>query len=56
MGDLKHGRGKIILTSGECIEGEFEDDMLNGWAVFYRADGDSLKGWYKNNLLVQLEN
>jgi hypothetical protein len=48
--------GKILLTSGECIEGQFEDDMLNGWATFYQVNGQTVKGWYENNKLVEIEN
>lgn len=42
MNDLKHGKGKILLTSDEWIEGQFEDDMLNGWARFYKTNGQCI--------------
>jgi hypothetical protein len=56
MNDLKHGKGKIVLTSDEWIEGQFEDDMLNGWARFYKTNGQCIEGRYENNVLVELRN
>ncbi len=44
MNDNKHGHGKIILTTDEYIEGEFYDDMLNGWGKFYKQNGDYIEG------------
>jgi hypothetical protein len=45
-----------MLTTEEYIEGEFEEDMLNGWARFYKRNGDCVDGRYEGNVLVELRN
>jgi hypothetical protein len=30
--------------------------MLNGWAKFYKQNGDFIEGRWENNILVELKN
>ena len=34
-GDDKEGKGKLYLTNGEYLEGNFKDDLVNGQGIFH---------------------
>lgn len=41
-----------MLSNGEYIEGQFNNDMLEGPGVFYCKDGKTVKGVWRQNHLV----
>ena len=44
----------MLLTNGESLEGEFEDDYVNGEACFHCKDGSMVQGVWKMNILSDL--
>lgn len=52
MLDNKNGKGRLTLTNGEVLEGEFREDFIEGEATFHTAEGEAISGvWSKNNLV-----
>jgi hypothetical protein len=52
--DNKSGRGRLLLSNGEWLEGDFQEDFVHGEAVFVQADGQQLVGRWEMNALVAL--
>ncbi len=48
-GDKKHGFGILKDENGDCFEGEFFDDLIEGYGILTCADGLIYKGFWKNN-------
>jgi hypothetical protein len=50
--DNKNGCGRLTLTNGETLEGQFSDDYIEGEATFTTVDGEAITGvWTKNELV-----
>lgn len=49
VGDLKKGKGKLMLSNGEYFEGTFENDMVEGPGTFHRKDGAVIQGTWESN-------
>lgn len=42
------GKGKITFADGDTYNGEFKDDLRNGYGVFIGKNGDKYEGYYKD--------
>lgn len=51
-GDLKEGRGRLLLQNGEVYEGDFHEDAVHGQGVFWRANGECVSGYWRQNQLL----
>lgn len=45
--DVKQGKGKVYLTNGEWIEGEFKGGVLDGESIFFDLFNNKIKGIWK---------
>jgi hypothetical protein len=43
----------LLLTNGECFEGMFVEDDINGPGRFTDIDNCTLRGHWEGNLLVK---
>ncbi|MDA9771502.1 trypsin-like peptidase domain-containing protein [Emcibacteraceae bacterium] len=46
---VKHGKGRLKLSSGEIHDGEFRNNLLNGHGQILYVTGDRYVGMLKNN-------
>jgi hypothetical protein len=46
--------GRLTLTNGEVLEGQFSDDYIEGEAVFHTLDGEAIRGTWSKNALVSV--
>ena len=44
MFDNKEGKGKLYLTNGECFEGMFNEDSINGSGRFITMHDEVIEG------------
>jgi hypothetical protein len=51
--DLKHGKGKILLSNGELFSGNFIWDVVEGEGKFLTLGGVEIHGIWKNNKLIK---
>ena len=52
MEDIKEGKGRIVLTSGEVLEGHFLKGLLNGGGLFTSTNGLRVESKWQNNLMI----
>jgi hypothetical protein len=52
--DNKNGKGRLTLTNGEVLEGEFREDFIEGEATFHTVEGESISGVWSKNTLVSI--
>ncbi len=52
--DNKNGKGKLTLTNGEVLEGEFREDFIEGEGTFHTVEGDAISGVWSKNTLVSV--
>ena len=48
----KFGMSYLFFADGSCFFGEFESDCANGFGSFVNANGESIKGTWSNNVLL----
>jgi hypothetical protein len=49
---MKQGMGKLTLSNGEYFEGSFLEDSISGSGTYHCLDGNTIRGRWNNNLLV----
>ena len=49
-GELRHGKGKLIISEGDFYEGDFFDNKIEGFGEFWGRDGTVYRGEWKDNL------
>ena len=54
MLDNKNGKGRLTLTNGEVLEGEFREDFIEGEATFHTVEGEAISGVWSKNTLVSI--
>lgn len=52
--DNKNGEGRLTLTNGEVLEGQFREDEIEGEATFTTVDGEAITGIWSKNALVSI--
>jgi hypothetical protein len=55
VADEKNGEGKMVFSNGEYFVGNFDKDMIDGPGEFYRMNGEVVRGIWRENQLVEVE-
>lgn len=48
--NLKKGYGKSVMTNGDVILGNFDDNVLQGEGILIKDNGDIYEGSFKDGL------
>jgi hypothetical protein len=44
---MANGKGRLTYENGDVYEGNFDNDLREGWGVFIHADGTKYEGQWE---------